>query len=158
MTSDGISNADWRAVKRIAATIANATARDDMRGAADGTSRLLSLLERLEHKYGQKASLLATEADYLDSNRERIKLLVQAYKIALNDWDKLNIVLICSSLAEIYLEKKGRLAEVKKWLARLEHAVGAFPDDEEQRILSRLKRELLVKRRKEAKLKDTRGR
>ena len=157
MATDGISKADWRAIKRIAAAIANATSRDDERAAVHGTSKLLGLLERLEHKYGRNASLLATKADYVESNRERIKLLLQAYTIALRGEDKLNVVLICSSLTELYLEKKGHFAEVEKWLARLEQSVGAHPDDEERRMLSCLRRRLSVKRQKEKGKVSERG-
>ncbi|MCZ2153501.1 MAG: hypothetical protein LC114_06310, partial [Bryobacterales bacterium] len=83
MTTDGINKTDWRSVKALAAKIANATSRNNDEAAKRGRASLLRVLDRLDLKYGPKASLLATRADYMINTKHRLRLLSEAYSIAL---------------------------------------------------------------------------
>ncbi len=153
MTSDGISNNDWRAIKSIAARIANATISNDGELVIKLRCELLACITSLEVKYGQKASLLATRADYVEDNQERISLLVKAYDIAQRHGDKLNMTLLCSSLADLYIAEIGDRLEGRKWLSRLEAALDECWDSSEHRNLVNLRERLLQLENGDNKLK-----
>jgi hypothetical protein len=98
-----VSANEWRSIKKLASDVANAMARDNIKGANEARLNLLKALSFLEKKYGRIPSLLATKADYIEDDKKRISLLHAAYKLARRNADKLNIVLICSSLADFHI-------------------------------------------------------
>lgn len=138
MTPDGITNRDWALVKHTAYKLANATASNDCRSAARANRSLFALLGRLEAKYGPRPSLLATRADYMPSSREKLALLLRAHKLAKMSHDGLNVELICSSLAKLYLDDMCCLKEGKKWLARYKEALARNHESGEHRTLREL--------------------
>jgi hypothetical protein len=112
-TSDGISTEDWEKVQEFAVDIANAPDDDGLR------NNLLKWLEQLERKYGSLPSVLATRADYLDSeDPQREQLLIRAYSAAKSRADVHNLVHIAHSLAELYLERRCA-ADADQWLTAL---------------------------------------
>ena len=139
MTSDGITNQDWKQVMRFACMIANASARNRCKSTAMATGGLLSLLDRLEIKYGPRPSLLATKADYVEECSERVVLLLQAYRLAKIRHDSLNMELICSSLARLYLFDVSCLRKGNRWLSRYESALAENGGHGETRTLVELR-------------------
>ena len=71
MTSDGIETADWDRVHELALDIVNASLAGDDAAEARARTLLLSVLDEFDRKYGRKASLLATRADYVESSEDR---------------------------------------------------------------------------------------
>ena len=111
-TSDGIATEDWDVVHTLAVEIVNADG--DQR--TQYRRRLLSLLGDLETKYGQKPSILATRADYLDADDPaREQLLLRAHSTAASDGDTANMVHTAQSSIELFLEWR-RLTEADHWL------------------------------------------
>src|SRR5262245_6166149 len=93
MTSDGISTEDWEVVRDYAAKIANAVCAEDEPTSDILTEKLLRYLECLIIKYGTRASILATKADYAKDTGQRQHLLERAYEIARQSDDKPNLTL-----------------------------------------------------------------
>ena len=105
MTTDGISTEDWEVVKDFAAKIANAVCAEDNANSQRLTEDLLRYLERLETKYGRLPSIIATKADYTTELNQRVQLLKQAYALAKQSNDKVNMTLTASSLAQLFVEE-----------------------------------------------------
>lgn len=129
-TSDGISSKDWDFVHELAVDIVNATdeERDEIR------SRLLGHLDRLQRKYGDLPSILATQADYVDDVSQREQLLTRAYTLAASLHDALNELEIAQSLAELYVETLKEPQKAADWLKRLKlhvHESGKARDKRE---------------------------
>lgn len=147
-TSDGIRAEDWEGVIDFSAQIANAVISEDEILAETLTKKLLGLIDVLERKYGKLPSILATRADCMDDPVERGILLEQAWQIASELADKANLVLISSSLAELYIEELGNLSMGKKWLASLADALGDKWDDLEHQEFQKLSVQLEGLKRK----------
>jgi hypothetical protein len=142
MTSDGISTEDWEVVKDFAAKIATAACADDNAKSQRLTEDLLRYLERLETKYGKRPSIIATKADYTTDLNQRVQLLKQAYALAKQSDDKVNMTLTASSLAQLFVEEALDVPSAESWLALLSDALGDSWDDLEHQELLRLQREL----------------
>jgi hypothetical protein len=119
-TSDGISTKDWDIVHELAVEIVNAP--DCEKG--HHQNRLLEYLNALEVKYGPRASISATRADYLeDDDPAREELLLRAYALAEARSDAPNLIYVAQSLAEMYVAKR-ELPAANRWLNRMrEHVV-----------------------------------
>lgn len=115
-TSDNISTKDWDLVHELALEIANACGEAEEQ---ISRRRLLKYLDDLEMKYGALPSILATRADYVTDNNEKLQLLNQAFILAEATDDSQNLTEVAHSLAELYVEELGNLSESKKWLSRL---------------------------------------
>lgn len=139
-TSDGISLADWDAVRILATGCVNAVV-DGLENEKSAALRkkMLRLLNRLSMKYGDKPSILATKADYVVSNKKRVNLLEDAFSLAEKMGDHKNMTLISSSLAEFYVEDMGDLRNGRAWLDRLANALLDYPDSMEQSVYERIK-------------------
>jgi hypothetical protein len=142
MTTDGISTEDWDVVKDFAARIANAVCADDNANSQRLTEELSRYLERLETKYGKLPSIIATKADYTADLNQRVELLKQAYALAKQSDDKVNMTLTASSLAQLFVEEALDVPSAESWLALLSDALGDSWDDLEHQELLRLQREL----------------
>jgi hypothetical protein len=112
MTSDGISSEDWERVHELALDIVNAPDSDD-RKAYD---ELIAYLDQLRIKYGERASLLATQADYVDDPREAERLLLKAFDIAIAQGDVPNVREISLSLADLYANDLKDVVAASRWL------------------------------------------
>ena len=129
MTSDGISTEDWEVVHDYAVKIANAACADDHASSDILTMKLLRYLDSLESKYGKRASILATKADYESDQILRVSLLEQAHEIARHSGDRENLTFTSSSLARLYVEESVDIPAAQKWLALLADALGNKWDD-----------------------------
>lgn len=140
-TSDGILLSEWDNVKAVAADYANAVLSQDDIAMERARQRMLSLMNRMFRKYGERASILATKADYVVSNRRRAVLLLRAYTLARQAKDFKNVTLVASSLAEFYFddEQDNDLGDV--WLERLGDALKDYSDHSEMDVYRRLQRE-----------------
>jgi hypothetical protein len=116
VTSDGISTEDWSDVHELAARIVNHSAAEDHAAEARAHASLMALLDRLDQKYGQRPSLLATRADYVESPDERERLLLMAFSEAERINDAGNRMLVAHSLASLYIEELRHLDEGARWL------------------------------------------
>lgn len=129
-TSDKILEADWNIIKNCSSEIANATACgiDDrlLRG------KLFSELCTLRAKYGRLPSILATQADYEDSEQQ-LSLLKEAYSAACEIYDVKNKAYISSSLVEAYLENENENEnesdKLKFWLKTFYANILDYTDD-----------------------------
>jgi hypothetical protein len=117
-TPDGISTNDWEGVHRLAVDIANACLDEDDEQVEECRDRLLGWLDRLEEKYGELPSVLATRADYIDDARAQERLLTRAYELAEARGDELNGREIAHPLAALYVEDLGDPVEGRLWLKR----------------------------------------
>ena len=142
MTADGISTEDWEVVKDFAAKIANAVCAEDNANSQRLTEDLLRYLERLETKYGRLPSIIATKADYTTELNQRVQLLKQAYALAKQSNDKVNMTLTASSLAQLFVEETLDVSSAQAWLALLSNALGDNWDDLEHQEFLKLQGEL----------------
>lgn len=151
MTSDGVSTRDWRRVRALATRIANAP--DD----SDQESRLVGamcvLIDSLTERYGERPSLLATKADYLEAAPERLRLLLRAYRLAEQRGDEPNLTLISSSIAQLLcIEELADFRKGRAWIGRLQKHMSAWGDESEAKELDRLRR---ILRRKDPRSNET---
>jgi hypothetical protein len=114
VTSDGISTADWRRLHALAVEVANAG--DDPSLDRRARQVLFEFLMDLRSRYGERPSILATEADYADRPEESKQLLVRAYDLAAANADTFNLKEISLSLAELHLTELRDIAEARRWL------------------------------------------
>jgi len=114
-TPDGISADDWERVHELAVDIVNAD-EDDSEAYR---TRLLDYLYRLEEKYGELPSILATRADYINDLRLKERLLTRAHGLAMAHGDDRNALYIAHSLAELSIEEFRDAKEGHKWLERV---------------------------------------
>jgi len=112
-TPDGIANHEWNRVRQLATAVLDATNREQE---SHCRSRLFAYLELLEDKYGAKASILATRADFCEDLHRRNELLHRAYASAEATDDAHNALYVAHSLAELHLDELGALDEGAKWL------------------------------------------
>jgi len=114
-TPDGISTEDWDVVHELAVEIVNANGEREERCRA----HLLSYLDELQEKYGERPSILATRADYVGDARSKEELLRRAYALAQARGDGRNALYVAHSLAELYIEEFKDASEGHKWLGCL---------------------------------------
>ena len=143
MTSDGIETADWDRVHELALDIVNASLAGDDAAEAGARTLLLSVLDEFDRKYGRKASLLATRADYVESSEDRERLFLAAYEEAERIGDDTNRGLIAHSLAEFYLDEIKDAERGTTWLGLWRDHLGVEPDEYDREELSRLEGLLL---------------
>ncbi|MCL4849142.1 MAG: hypothetical protein KJ066_21525 [Acidobacteria bacterium] len=115
MTSDGISTADWQRVHSLAVEVANA--EEDSSREREARTALKSFLAELRGRYGEKPSILATEADYASDPNESRGLLVRAYELATALSDVSSLKEISLSLADLHVTELHDLDEARHWLA-----------------------------------------
>lgn len=116
-TSDGISDPDWDQVRDLATELVNHAEghESDM-----WRNRLLRCLDRLQGKYGELPSLLATQADYTEDDAEKERLLLRAYALALERGDGPNTLFISHSLAELFIVERRDKMQGESWLRALQ--------------------------------------
>jgi hypothetical protein len=112
MTSDGISTEDWDQIHELAIQVANAEDDDEDRY----RGRLLAYLRNLTLKYGERPSILATEADYVDEPQESERLFLRAFDLAVSRHDTANTRAIALSLANLYAREFRDLVAAPRWL------------------------------------------
>ena len=125
-TVDGISGDDWNEVHELSLALCSTIDTDE-----ENSRRLelLTFLQRLDRKYGKRASLLAARADFIsDNDLERRRLYEEAYQIALRNQDPFNLLYVAHSMAELCVEA-GDHAEVKGWLARFRSHLDSVRDE-----------------------------
>ncbi len=142
MTPDGISTEDWDEVHDIAVQIANLSSVGDDAGGNLAQVRMLSLLDRLDAKYGPRPSLLSLRADYVDSPLVKEDLLLRAYASAEELNEPNSKVWGASELAAYYIEEAGDLRKGADWLFILRELLAKTPSKAEQAVVNRL--ELLL--------------
>jgi len=157
VTPDGISSDDWDRVRVLAAEVVNLSGADRYEASDRVARELVELLVGLENKYGPLPSLLATRADYVEATTERERLLVAAYREAERRADLRNQAWIAHSLASHYVEAGLDDEEGERWLLIAEKHLRAFPDEDVEDDLDRL-RAALGRRRRRALLPEARGR
>ena len=145
VTSDGIARCDWNQVGTLATEIANAAIIEDTQREILARSRLLVLLKELRTKYGDRPSILATQADYVDALPEKLALLEKSFSLASQTADFHNMMFIAHSLAQLYVEEcrdpeKGRL-----WLSTLMSCLSVYSEPYERDEYERLRAKLLGK-------------
>ena len=135
MTPDGISDDDWDRVHELAVDIVNAGEGEESIAL---TGALLAYMDRLEEKYGQLPSIVATRADYVEDPLERLALLEHAYGLALEQSDRKNLVLVASSLVSLHIETVRDADQAERWLRALQEALKYSGDDSDIREYERL--------------------
>ena len=116
-TSDGISESDWDVIRGCAEAIVAASADD-----VDDSllvANLLRELDRLEVVYGRLPSILATKADYVEDNTQKLVLLKESYVTACEINDLKNKSYISAALAEYYVEDLFNAQLARYWLQEL---------------------------------------
>jgi hypothetical protein len=136
-TTDGISTDDWDNVHGLAVDIVNAPDNEK----TELRQRLFDYLELLEVKYGPLPSILATRADYLDSDDPaREEFLLRAHTSAESRGDVKNLVYVSHSLGELYLERR-RLADAEQWLSRMRQYIASCDETTYRADYERLRAE-----------------
>jgi len=138
MTSDGISTADWDHVHQLAVDVENAG--DDEVQFNGATQAMRRYLRELRDRYGDRPSLVATEADYADSPEESERLLLRAFDLALQLSDVPNLKAIARALADLYATQLHDMTSARSWLdvARQWIKVASGSDAREYRDLERV--------------------
>jgi hypothetical protein len=141
-TPDGIGTRDWDAVQAIALDLLDAIIRQDDASQEEHRTRLLREIDRLERKYGERPSLLATRADFAEDPAVAEPLLLRAYALAEGSDDARNALYVSHSLAGLYVDDlrdvvRGRLwtDRLRSWLLRTDD--GSFAT-EHARLLEEL--------------------
>lgn len=144
-TTDGIAGEDWERVGELAWSLVAATLDEDDAACGEATIRLFAYLDTLDARYGERPSLLATRADFLDVDTHgRLKdaLLRRAYALAEARDDAWNLLYVAHSLAELHIETAREPAEGRRWLGRLRHHAIRADDgwfaEEHARLIERL--------------------
>lgn len=104
----------------------------------------MALLDSLEERYGQRASIIATRADFTDNQRDKIRLWKEAYALAEANADRHNLLLIATSLCEFWIENKSDEARGDKWLRIMKSHLAPNDSDAHRcyRQLSRMWRKI----------------
>jgi hypothetical protein len=131
-TPDGISTQDWDGVHELAVDLVNA----DEEQSEECRVRLLRYLDKLEEKYGELPSILATRADYIDDQREGAASGSRVW-LAETRGDARNAFYVAHSLAQLYIEELKDATEGRRWLERTQqHMIqvddGNYVDDLER--------------------------
>jgi hypothetical protein len=113
MTSDGISGEDWDMVHTLALAVVNAAT-----DAEDQQARraLFEYLRHLKTRYGDKPSILATEADFVEVASHSEELLLRAFELAEALSDTPNLMEISLSLASLYTTQVIDRVHARYWL------------------------------------------
>jgi hypothetical protein len=137
MTSDGISTGDWDHVHQLAVDVVNANG--DVVQSNRATQVMRSYLRELRDRYGDRPSLVATEADYADSPEESERLLLRAFDLALQLSDVTNLKAIALALADLYATQLHDMTSARSWLdvARQWIKVASGSDARDYRDLER---------------------
>jgi hypothetical protein len=143
MTADGIASADLDRVHELSVDIVNCSTAGDEAGEARARAPLIALLDQLDEKYGPKPSLLATQADYVESSGDRERLFLAAHSEAERIADGKNRELTAHSLAELCIEEVPNLDEGAKWLGIWRNELGTEAIQYDVRELTRLETILL---------------
>lgn len=112
MTSDGIADEDWGQIHDLALAVVAESEDNEQRGRRE----LLDCLHRLRQRYGERPSLLATEADYTDDPLLAEALYLRAFQLASASGDKENMALTGLSLAQFYKDIVHDFARARQWL------------------------------------------
>ncbi|MEM7168954.1 MAG: hypothetical protein AAF530_02220 [Pseudomonadota bacterium] len=131
-TPDGISDEDWDEITRDAYVLVNSDDSDRVRIFL--IEALLESLECLTKKYGRKASIIATIAEFSlmsDSPNlhESEALFKEAYELACETSDDLNKCFISHSLAELYDDKLNNPDLARYWVGVLGENLRNHPED-----------------------------
>ena len=126
-TPDGITSADWDRVHELALWVL--ASLSDPEAEKESHRELLQYLDTLEAKYGPRPSILATRADFVDSDESTEQLLHRAYHLAVATSDHTNKMYIAHSLAQFYIEQQVDIVRGRKWLERLDAHLLEVPDD-----------------------------
>jgi|TARA_B100001093_G_C26690405_1_gene954556 hypothetical protein len=148
LTPDGILIEEWDVVTSISASIVNNIVdSDDSKIEQALLKSLFSYLDYLELKYGKKASILATRADYEDDVSIKESLLLGAYDVASSDNDSRNKTFVSSSLAEFYIDENENenFESGEKWVGILEANLAIYHDEGEEQLLLELKQTISSK-------------
>jgi len=155
MTPDGISSEDWGRVRELACEIVNLSGEERYEASEQATHELLDLLVELQQKYGPLPSLLATQADYVESESEREHLLHAAYREAEMKGDVGNQTWIAHSLASHYIDGVPNDPEGERWLSIAEERLCTFADEDAADDLARLRAILSARRRRTLRHRTT---
>lgn len=114
-TSDGIRAEDWVKVHDLALEIVNADgAEEEVK-----KSLLFMYLDQLEAQYGPLPSILATRADYLEDEEDRVQLFLRAYSLAGTLHDPVSQLHVAHSLTDLYLQDLQDWSQGEIWLEHL---------------------------------------
>ncbi len=133
-TPDGIMKIDWKEIEDLAEKIALG---DDFL-IKQYTEEILNKLNALQNKYGDKPSILATKADYINNIEQEIILLKKAYEIAQSMEDRINLTLTSSALAQRYVEIKKDAKNGRIWLNEFKACLNDCNDEFEAEEYTRL--------------------
>ena len=142
-TSDGISRCDWDQVRFLATEIANAAIAEDAQRENCARSRMLVVLEEMQSKYGDRPSILATRADYVDVLPEKIALLEKAFGLARQAADADNMLFIAHSLAQLWVDECRNADKGRLWLSALASCLAVSNEPYEREEYERLQAELV---------------
>ena len=102
---------DWVRVHDLALDIVNADMQGNTRRCERKRQSLLRLLNLLERRHGPHPSVIATKADYLMRDADKVRELKRALKLADKLNDSLNMQLIREDLDELKLGDKRKNRE-----------------------------------------------
>jgi hypothetical protein len=130
---------EWQTVRSLASEVAVACGGEKRRY-IERLAVIRSVLADLRRRYKNSPCVLATLADYSQSRRESLRLLKQAYFIAVQSRDAKNRTMIASSIAQIYSEEIYAPRQATFWLGELEKNLSVHWDDDENNELLRLRK------------------
>jgi hypothetical protein len=141
-TPDGTGTSDWDHVQEIALDLLNAVLRQDDTAEEEGRPRLFRALDRLDVKYGERPSLLATRADFTHDAAVKEPLLLRAYALATRRQDARNALYVSHSLAGLYVDELRDPVPGRLWADRLRSWLLASDDGWSATEHARLREEL----------------
>ena len=129
---------EWDRVSEAALPVVNAGLADDMVLRESAIVHLWEVLDDLERKFGQHPVIVETRADFVDDERERIRL----YTIARIEAERMHIPIhtIQISLADVYVEFLDDPDQAIIELNRCAEDVAAFGHEHERKDFDKLKK------------------
>lgn len=77
----GLNKSDWDSVHETVCEFVNATLAEDDIIAESRNEALMVLFKSLKEKYGDHPSIIATEADFMDDDEQRLAIYKKALEI-----------------------------------------------------------------------------
>lgn len=111
----------------------------DTPGETECRRELRDFLDLLDCRYGQRPSLLAVRADFATEDPNvRKQLYADAYALAIQFDDPMNVLFICHSMCELCVEIEAPVPALTLWLHRLRTHLDSTPDHSMEREYQRL--------------------
>lgn len=114
----------------------------DVANGVEDVGALLYHLKRLRLRYGEHPIILSTEADYVDSVVDRLRLYVRAVELSEKQHDVACLTQSAESIIELYIDEICDIEQANIWYSKLTHYINKFGSEYTLSTMSHLKSRL----------------